>query len=246
MVNKTNTAFRIKNIIKKAYDNKSKSSLDVWKNVFSINEKDVYTTKISILFCLNNLKEEFEIFKNEMLTTSFSQDLYEKEINQLQNLLIDPSSSLNGDWQPRQKQITEVQFKILDFCSEILPKDEIIINDEDISKLTKLITDLEEFINSNELPKDINKLIKKHLLKIKNALYSYEIKGVEVFDEVLESAYGEIIKNPTIFKNHSKLLNKLSDTWTFAQEVYKKVNKTHNTYIDLNNIMTTVQALVSN
>lgn len=189
MENKTNSAIRLNNIIYNAYNDSNKSTIDVWKNVFKINESNKHAKEIAVIDCLNDLNNEFELFKVKMKETNFSENLYKKEMTQLQQHLIVPTG-INGDWQPRKQQISDVQFKILDFCSEILPNDEILINNEEIEELKKLLDELEDFIENNSLPMDLNNIIKKHISKVKTALYSYNIKGANVFDEVLQSAYG--------------------------------------------------------
>ena len=168
-----------------------------------------------------------------MSKTNFSENLYKNEITLLQNNLI-VLTGINGDWQPRKQQITDVQFKILDFCSEILPNDEISINNEEIEELKKLLDELEDFIENNSLPADLNNIIKKHISKIKTALYSYNIKGTNVFDEVLDLARGEIMKNHNLFtdKSNEVFKNKLSIIWSKVQNIYTKGKNIEQIYID--------------
>jgi len=237
MENKTNSAIRLNKIIQNAYKNDNKIIVDVWKNIFDIKESNKHNLEMAIIKCLNNLNDEFELFKQNMSKTSFSENLYKNEITRLQNNLIVPTG-INGDWQPRKQQITDVQFKILDFCSEILLNDEMPINDEEIEELKKLLEELEDFIENNSLPTDLNNIIKNHISKIKTALYSYNIKGANVFDEVLQSAYGEIIKNPDLFKTKSneEVKNKLAKLWSKTQTIYKTAKSIEQVTIDFNNV----------
>ncbi len=246
MENKTNSAIRLNKIIQNAYKNDNKIIVDVWRNIFNINESNKHNLEIAIIECLNNLNDEFELFKQNMSKTTFSENLFKNEITQLQNNLIIPTG-INGDWQPRKQLITNVQFKILDFCSEILPNDEIAINDKEIEELKNLLNELENFIENNSLPTDLNNIVKKHIYKLKTALYSYNIKGASVFDEVLESAYGEIIKNPDLFttKSNEEVKSKLSKTWSKVQMVYKTAKKVEQVYIDFNNVTNALQNLFS-
>ena len=245
MENKTNSAIRLTTIIEKAYSSDSKSVIDVWKNVFNIDESNKHDVEMAVIECLNNLNDEFELFKQKMDETNFSESLYKNEITQLQHLLIVPTG-INGDWKPRQQKITDVQFKILDFCTEILPTDEIPIHEDDIEQLKKLLDELVNFIENNSLPNDLNTIIKKHISKIKTALYSYNIKGASIFDEVLQSAYGEVIKNPDLFTDNSnqEIKNKLSKVWSKVQKVYKTAKNVEQVYIDFSNMATTIQNLL--
>lgn len=242
MENKTNSAIRLNKIIQKAYKNDSKIIADVWKNIFDIKESSKHNQEITIIDCLNNLNDEFELFKQNMNNTNFSENLYKNEIKQLQNNLIVPTG-INGDWQSRKRNITDVQLKILDFCSEILPNDEIPINNEEIEELKRLLNELENFVKNNSLPTDLNNIMKKHISKLKTALYSYEIKGANVFDEVLQSAYGEVIKNPDLFKTKSneEVKNKLAKLWSKTQTIYKTAKKVEQVSIDFNNVTNLLQ-----
>lgn len=246
MDSKTNSAIRLNSIVRSAYnDNSNKSIVDMWKNIFDINEANKHSTEIAVIDCLNNLNDEFELFKQKMDETNFSKNLYINEITQLQNHLIVPTG-INGDWQPRKQAITDVQFKILDFCSEILPNDEIQIDDEKIEELKKLLDELEDFIKNNSLPTDLNNIIKKHISKIKTALYSYNIKGADIFDEVLESAYGEVIKNQNLFrtKSNEEVKSKLAKLWSKTQTIYKTAKGIEQAAIDFNNMYNFVQNLL--
>jgi hypothetical protein len=245
MNDKTNSAIRLNKIVHSAYNNESKMIVDVWRSIFNIDEPNKHSTEMAVIECLNNLNDEFELFKQKMDETSFSENLYKNEITQLQHLLIVPTG-INGDWKSRQQNITNVQFKILDFCSEILATDEIPINDEEIEELKKLLNELENFIENNSLPKDLNTIIKKHISKIKTALYLYNIKGASVFDEVLQSAYGEVIKNPEFFTNKSnkETKNMLFKVWSKIQKVHKTTKSIYEIYIDFDNIASTLQNLL--
>lgn len=246
MNDKTNSAIRLNKIVHSAYNNESKMIVDVWRSIFNINEPNKHSTEMAVIECLNNLNDEFELFKQKMGETSFSENLYKNEITQLQNLLIAPTG-INGDWKSRQQNITNVQFKVLDFCSEILPTDEIPINDEEIEELKRLLDELEDFIENNSLPTDLNTIIKKHIAKIKTALYSYNIKGASVFDEVLDSARGEIIKNHNLFtdKSNEEVKSKLAKVWSKVQTVYKTAKNAEQVYIDVNNVTNALQNLLS-
>ncbi len=219
--------------------------VEVWRSIFNIDEPNKHSTEMAVIECLNNLNDEFELFKQKMSETSFSENLYKNEITQLQNLLIAPTG-INGDWKSRQQNITNVQFKVLDFCSEILPTDEIPINDEEIEELKRLLDELEDFIENNSLPMDLNNIIKKHIAKIKTALYSYNIKGASVFDEVLDSARGEIIKNHNLFtdKSNEEVKSKLAKVWSKVQTVYKTAKNAEQVYIDFNNVANALQNLL--
>ncbi|MDZ7817534.1 MAG: hypothetical protein U5K55_02480 [Aliarcobacter sp.] len=245
MDNKINSAIRLNNIVRNAYNDNSKSVVDMWKNIFYITEGNKHSTEIAVIDCLNNLNDEFELFKQKMNETNFSENLYKNEITQLQHHLIVPTG-INGDWQPRKQAITDVQFKILDFCSEILPTNEIPINYEEIEELKKLLEELEDFIKKNSFPTDLNNIVKKHISKLKTALYSYGIKGADVFDEVLQSAFGEVIKNPDLFttKSNEEVKSKLSKLWSKTQTIYKTTKGIEQVTIDFNNMYNFVQNLL--
>ena len=237
MDTKTNSAIILNSIILQAYQNENKLIKDVWKDVFQIDLKYGYLLEKSIISCLDSLNDEFEFFKKDMEETNFSKELYINEISNLQKSLIVPTG-INGDWEQRKKQITNVHFKIFDFCSEILPTNEEQIDSNDIKELKKLISELEDFIEKNSLPKDLKRILEQHISKIKVALYTYNINGINVFDEVLQSAYGEVIKNKNIFSDDSnnKVKEKIAKVWSHIQKIYKIVKGTEQLCIDFNNI----------
>ena len=124
-------------------------------------------------------------------------------------------------WQSMKQQITPEVPIALGFCSEILPNEESLINEDDLGELKKMAADLRKSLSESTLPEYTQSIIEKHIVKIEEALAKYRAVGAKAFEEVMQSAYGEVIANEQAFKEAkgSPELGKLSSMWQKTKSI---------------------------
>lgn len=224
-----NSAYRIREILNTAlpYDGKT-SAHQVWAEIFSINEENQQRKEFSISRYLVDMHDEVERVRNEMMQHGFSESLYDANLNACNSIFA--VHSIAGNWQQLKQQITPAIQNTLGFCSEILPDEEKLIDEASLDELKKMASDLRECLLESSLPSHTKDIVQKHLDKIENALTSYKIVGAKALEEVIKSAYGEVIANETIFDTAkgSEELGQLSKIWKKTRSVLDAVTQTNN------------------
>lgn len=220
MAKNINSAYRIKEIINSAR-NKAENinTHEVWADIFGIKEADQNRKNFSISRCLADLHDEVEHVRSEMQRLGYSVNLYNSSLNKCNSVFA--VHAIMSSWKSLKQQITPEVAIALGFCSEILPNEEDLLDEESLEQLRKLAKDLRETLEKSTLPQYTISIIQKHLVKIEEALTTYKIVGAKALDEVLQAAYGEVIANEAIFEQAkgSTELSKLSLMWQKTKSV---------------------------
>jgi len=110
-----------------------------------------------------------------------------------------------------------------------LPNEEDLVDPASLEELSKMAADLRVLLKESTLPAHTKNIIEKHLSKIEEAISSYSIVGAKALEEVMQSAYGEVISNEAIFKEAkgSEELSKLSNIWQKTKSVLDGVVSTN-------------------
>ncbi len=220
MAKNINSAYRIKEIldsVKTKPDNIP--AHEVWSETFGLIETDQHKKNFSISRCLADLHDEVEHVRGEMLKAGYTSNLYEPTLNKCNSIFA--VQLIPGQWAQPKQQITPEISTVLGFCSEILPDEEELVDPASLEELSKMAADLRELLIESTLPPYTKNIIEKHLSKIEEAISSYRVVGAKALEEVMQSAYGEVISNEEIFKEAkgSKELSKLSNIWQKTKSV---------------------------
>ncbi|EKT4488261.1 MULTISPECIES: hypothetical protein [Shewanella] len=214
MAKNINSAYRIKSILDKVKGKADKTPAhEVWSEVFGLNESDQHKRNFAISRCLADLHDEVEVIRGEMLKAGYTSSLYEPSLNKCNATFA--VQLIPGHWAQSKQQITPEVLTVLGFCSEILPNEEELIDQSSLDELRKMAVELREALRGSTLPPYTQNIIEKHLSKIEEAISSYKAVGAKALEEVVQSAYGEVILNEGVFKEAkgSEELNKLSSIW---------------------------------
>ncbi|OIM97958.1 hypothetical protein BFR57_09535 [Idiomarina sp. MD25a] len=214
MTKNINSASRILSIIDSVKaESDATPAHDVWGKVFEIENEDKSRKTFAISRCLADLHDEVESVRSEMKKLGYSENLYNTTLNKCNTLFA--VQTLMSKWQSMKQQITPEVPVALGFCSEILPNEEDLIDKDSLDDLKRMAADLRGTLSSSKLPDYTRNIIDKHITKIEEALTKYRAVGAKAFEEVLQSAYGEVIANEEAFKKAkgSPELGKLSAMW---------------------------------
>ena len=215
-----NSAYRIREILNAAKGKQDKTPVhEVWADIFQIEEKDQHKKNFAISRCLADLHDEVELVRSEMIKLGFSDNLYASSLNKCNSVFA--VQTVMGQWQSPKQQITPEVPIVLGFCSEILPNEEDLVDKENLDELKRMASDLRECLNTSELPTYTKSIIEKHLGKIEEAITKYKAVGAKALEEVMQSAYGEVVANETVFEEArgSEELGKLSAMWQKTKSV---------------------------
>ncbi|MDF1764050.1 MAG: hypothetical protein P1U57_11625 [Oleibacter sp.] len=220
MAQNINSAYRIKMILDKTKAKADKiPAHEVWSEVFDLSESDLHKRNFAISRCLADLHDEVELVRSEMLKAGYSPNLYEPTLNKCNATFA--VQLIPGQWAQPKQQITSEVSTVLGFCSEILPNEEELVDEASLKELRKMAVELRELLKHSTLPPYTNHIIEKHVSKIEEAISSYRAVGIKALEEVMQSAYGEVISNEGVFKEAkgSTELSKLSNMWQKTKSV---------------------------
>lgn len=223
-----NSAYRIREILNAVKSKQDKTPThEVWAEVFSIEEPDQTRKNVSISRCLADLHDEVELVRSEMLALGYSENLYNSSLKKCNAVF--SAQTIMGQWQGSKQHITPEVPIALGFCSEILPNEEDLIDKANLDELRKMATDLRGCLAKSTLPSYTKNIIEKHLNKIDAAILKYSVVGVKALEEVIQSAYGEVIASEAVFEEArgSEELGKLSSMWQKAKSVLDGVVDTN-------------------
>lgn len=209
-----NSAYRIREILALVSKNQDKTAVhEVWATAFGIEEKDQNKKNFAISRCLADLHEEVELVRAEMSKIGYSQNLYNSSLNKCNSIFA--VQLVMGQWQQIKQQLTPEVILALGFCSDILPNEEDLINQENLDDLKAMAQELRKCLEKSTLPKYTITIIEKHLNKIEEAISTYKIIGAKALEDALQSAYGEVIANEVVFEEAkgTEELGRLSKIW---------------------------------
>ncbi|MCG9697061.1 hypothetical protein [Shewanella sp. Isolate11] len=219
-----NSAYRVRQIINEAKGKPDNiPTHQVWGEVFGINEEDQNKKSFAISRCLADLHDEVESIRVKMSALNYSVNLYSVSLNKCNSILA--VQNLSSSWKSMKQKITPEVAVALGFCSEILPGEEELVEPEQLTELNGLVSELRECLSESNLPEYTQKIIRKHLSKIEDALVDYKVVGSKALNEVMQSAYGEVISNEAIFKEAqgTQELSKLSSMWQKTKSILDAV-----------------------
>ncbi len=220
MAKNINSAYRIKEILDSTKSKNDKTpAYEVWAEIFDLSENDQHKRNFCISRCLADLHDEVEHVRSEMLKAGYTSNLYEPTLNKCNAIFA--VQHIPGQWAQPKQQITPEVSTVLGFCSEVLPNEEDLVDQTSLEELRKMASELRETLKDSTLAPYLKNIIEKHLSKIEEAISSYRAVGAKALEEVMQSAYGEVISNEEIFKEAkgSEELSKLSALWQKTKSV---------------------------
>lgn len=215
-----NSANRLNALLTKAIQFPDNGTIvDVWAEIFEINETNVHKKSILVSDRIGCVYRELEIAKALMQSTTFSAELYSGAFTKIEHAV--STLILNSSWNNIKQYLDPTTLNALAFCIEILPDEENEISLDDLNDIKEKVQELHNSLDSSELPPRLYKLIKHHVNLIERAISEYPISGAKAFREVAYTGLGELIEvKEDIQKNKDDpQISKLSAIWKKVNEV---------------------------
>jgi len=219
MSNNINAAYRVRELLIQVRGQPNKNVGEIWADLFKISETNQNKRNFEVSRCLNQLHEEIELIREQMLETKYSDSLYSPLLDKVNSIVA--IQNIPGTWDSYKTQITPDLILCLGFCLEILDSEEDKISDKQIKEILDLLKPLEDSLGESNLPTYTAKIIRKHIEKIKEAIHSYPIVGAKALNEVVQSAYGEVVDNLAVFEESKETeeIKTISKVWKKVKEV---------------------------
>lgn len=176
--------------------------LAVWTNVFQVQEQNESRKALIISDRLWWLHKELESLRSQMQETTISEGLYTAALNNIEQAI--STLLLSTTWNNGLQYLKPETLVALEFCSELLPDEESLIDPQIIEEIRSMVQELEGMIASSNLPESLIAMIRHHIELIHRALDQYPIIGAKAFRESARTALGELIEVKETIKESSQ------------------------------------------
>lgn len=215
-----NSAYRLSEIVQAALKAPEKTStVDVWASIFDIDVTDKHEKISTVSSLLSALHSELNLVRRQMDETDFSESLYKPYLRKVENAI--SGQSLSTPWQSFKQNLTPDAVLALRFCSEILPKQEDPIAEEDRDEILDTISKLEDLLANTSLSPSIVNLIHNQIGLIRRALGEYSIIGIKAVKKAVHTATGELVEHQEEVRQ-----NAASEEMSLLRKILEKTSKT--------------------
>lgn len=192
MTQQTSSAKKLYSILKQACDHDFKTPMiDVWTKVLGARSKDhnEVSDKLLQLFALfNDVKDDINTLENN--------EKYRRALNNIQTSILRQPPISTGEWKLVKTAIREEMLDLIDACGDLMISQGRGINEitpEQLEDLKQQINDLVKEIQDSEIDKDIKNFIINKLMRIKETIINYPIRGASGISKANEQALGGIL-----------------------------------------------------
>lgn len=218
MPKNTNSASRLVNLLSNIPGHPDNTqTLEVWANVFAIEEPNPNKKSAAVAELLNAMYRELEVIRKQMAAGDFSESLFAPSMMRMEHAL--SSLLLPGAWVQARQHLTAETLLALAFCGEILPDEESVIEPSEIAEIKFQVDELQALLTQSTLPIRLRVLVEHHIALIRRALAEYPIVGAKALREAAHTAYGELAEaqDAVTANKDAPEISKLGSVW-------KKVN----------------------
>jgi hypothetical protein len=211
MTGTVSSAGQLYNIIKEALSqDPDKTTLQVWAEVLKVDNVDYesVSNKLAELFGLFNDAKQ-DILQLEQV----SSEIGISAISRIQTSII--RYGLDFSWSDIKNQISKEILDNIKLCDNLLRSQGIAQNNiakEEIPKLLDEVVNLIKELYDSSLPNNFKLDLIGELIKLKDALINFNIRGEVNLQKVCNEIIGDIItkssKNPDLFKNYKQFVQK--------------------------------------
>lgn len=214
MAKNINSASRLHSILTQVTGSSpNATALVTWSSVFQINEGGDVKKAMLVSERLRWLHQELDILRSQMLNANISEKLYIAAFNNIEHSI--SPLLLPTTWNNGVQYLKPENLLALEFCSEILPDEENLIDAETLEEIRAMVQELEVMLETSVLPESLISLIRHHIKLIYCALDQYPIIGATALREAARTALGELVEAREIIKENSQAeeVSKLGSLW---------------------------------
>lgn len=181
-----------------ASDNRTKRTVDVWAEVFSLgNDKSHYTTfqVVNKLELLYKELDRCEILAQEI---GVQRERYEGSIGNMRSA-VDPNM-LAGGWQDYASKFSSADVNVLGFISDLVPSEsEVEVNS--LKEFSQALEDFKQHVDSLE-ESMLRDFAARQIANMEQAVSDYPIIGARAFEQAMKDFAGEAFFNYDVWKGN--------------------------------------------
>lgn len=210
-----NSASRILSIYDTAIQgtrNPSQSVLAVWQDTFRQVFGSTNIDEDEASLCLQTFRSEISLLETKLLEKNCPRELFENALQRIRTIasplhLGTQWSSVVGNATPPDVRLT------LAWAAWVLPSEEHESAKIDIEALAKQFSELQNSIDTADLPPEIRSFMLNQIKILKSALRHHSIAGTAPITEALEKTAGALLKRRRDLKNQELNTSPESAAW---------------------------------
>lgn len=214
-----NSAYRVYSFLSAACE--QKGSEYIWKafaNVLGISSPNTRKLIFEVQRSLDLFFDELERARQQLDASGYSPDLYEGVFTTIQQHI--DSSLIYNQWEGN-KNVIITTLPILKFCSEALPHEEELIDEQALNSIREILQKLEAQLEKGDLPEQAKAFIRHHITIIKKALSDYYIIGIKSFSAAMYEGYVDYLRHEEVVQENENKeeFGLLRKVWTGIKRV---------------------------
>jgi hypothetical protein len=225
-----NSASRVHTLLTKTLQQGDKPLFAILAEVFQVKGANDPETGVLVLSRLIWFYEELQLLETQVQELKIGAHLYNHAFARVR-MVISPLH-LSSGWLGMRGNLTADVLLAFGFLNELLPDEESLIPDEELTAIAGDIQDLYERVQKGELPTPLRKLVLHHLDLIAQAIAKYPISGAKALREAGHAALGEIIET----QGSGVAAPTSSDELSRLDSIWKRVNSAADTALKLEKV----------
>ena len=214
---KNNVAGRLHNVLTQwSSFPQDGTALSGWIQVLQLEVPETSGGHLEIYRKVSLLVMDLKELRVQLEGTRISPSTYDAHLRKVEAALAPNLFSLQGGHV--KQHLTPEVYVALDFCSELLPAEEVDISKEDFTAIVGLIGDLEQIIADSTLPTSLATLIRRHIEFAERAMADYPVRGARALKDAMKLAVGDMAMEPE-FTSGPK-----TEAGTALRELWLKIN----------------------
>jgi len=209
-------------------------TIQAWTNVLLPHRDNV--EPFEVLPLINSLKSEIGRAGRQLSAASVPAYLYQTHFEKAYQ--VTNVNNLSSPWANLKQYITAELLVCLAFAAHIIDEDEPEFNEEELSELETMISDLHDSLSASDIDSDLKHFVQQQISLLRRGLADVRIRGAKAMQKCYVDGLGDIVENAeTIKKNsESEVVEKLRTIWASMRSTTERaatLNKSTDTWSKL-------------
>ena len=187
--------------------------------IFVLTEQSPRRQPIEVARFLENVNREVNLVRSGMAMCQLPLSHFESALSAFEDAT--SPIMLPHSWSSIQQYLTPHNLSLLGICVDMLPEEKSVISLEEIEEILRLVKELREAAQSENIPVSLKTLMLHHVELIEKAIAAYPITGVKALREVVYIGLGELFDSKDEIKKctEAEEVSKLVKVWKRISDV---------------------------
>jgi hypothetical protein len=237
----------------KAYEKNNAASRSRWILLNAMHQRDDISTfaawgevilsgepesvePFEVVRLVEALRSEIQLAERQLASAGVPEPIYKHHFQkayQATNI-----KNIDAPWRTFKQYITSELLLCLSFAAHIIDEDEPKLEEEQISEIEEIISELKESLNSADVDIVLKHFVEQQIKLLERGIHDFRIRGSKALKKCYVDGLGEIVEHEETIKDHSDSLvvEKLRKAWNHVQTATEKaatMNKSLETWTKL-------------